>query len=212
MKNFIITIMTIFISIATISKAEENDNRDKLQLGFKFGVNYSNVYDTKGDNFDAESQLGLAFGGFVSVPIGSYFAIQPELLFSQKGYKATGKLLGLSYEFTHTSNWIDIPILFAFKPSPNIVLLAGPQYSYLLKKNYDFNNSAIPNIEQEFNDQNIRQNTLCFIGGMDFLIDNFLIGARVGWDLFNNNGDGTETRPRYKNVWVQAALGYRIVF
>jgi hypothetical protein len=32
---------------------------------------------------------------------------------------------------------------------------------------------------------------------------------RGSWDLKNNNGDGTSTTPRYKNVWYQATVGYR---
>jgi len=32
----------------------------------------------------------------------------------------------------------------------------------------------------------------------------------VGWDLMKNNGDGTKTTPRYKNVWAQVSVGFRI--
>lgn len=53
--------------------------------------------------------------------------------------------------------------------------------------------------EQEFANDNIRKNTLCFIVGVDVILDKLVIGGRVGWDLTNNNGDGTSTKPRYKN-------------
>jgi len=45
---------------------------------------------------------------------------------------------------------------------------------------------------------------------MDINLNNIVIGARAGWDLFNNNGDGTSTTPRYKNVWAQATVGIRL--
>jgi hypothetical protein len=35
-------------------------------------------------------------------------------------------------------------------------------------------------------------------------MNNIVIGARAGWDLLNNKGDGTSTTPRYKNMWYQA--------
>jgi hypothetical protein len=40
-------------------------------------------------------------------------------------------------------------------------------------------------------------------------LDHTVIGARAGWDLSNNNGNGTSSTPRYKNAWVQATVGYR---
>lgn len=63
--------------------------------------------------------------------------------------------------------------------------------------------------EEEFANENIRKNTLGFICGLDFNIDDFVVGARVAWDLFKNNRDGTSTTPNYKNVLGQITLGYR---
>ncbi|MFZ1290564.1 MAG: hypothetical protein WAR79_10765, partial [Melioribacteraceae bacterium] len=63
--------------------------------------------------------------------------------------------------------------------------------------------------EQEFENENIRKNTFSLLGGIDFNLENYVIGTRVGWDLYNNNGDGSSTTPRYKNVWGQITLGYR---
>jgi len=36
-----------------------------------------------------------------------------------------------------------------------------------------------------------------------------VLSGRVAWDLYDNNGDGTSTTPRYKNVVGQITLGYR---
>ncbi len=132
-------------------------------------------------------------------------------IYSQRGFKATGKVLGFGYDFTRTTHYLDIPILVVFKPSEYISILAGPQYSYLMKQSDDFDN-PISNfdIEKEFENDNIRENTFCFVGGVDVNVENFVIGARVGWDLFNNNGDGTSTTPRYKNTWLQLTFGIRL--
>jgi hypothetical protein len=73
--------------------------------------------------------------------------------------------------------------------------------------------NALATVEQqdEFKNTNIRKNILCAVGGLDVNIDRVVIGARAGWDIQNNNGDGTSTNPRYKNVWIQATLGFRIL-
>ena len=211
MKTIILIIAAV-IFMTGYSSAQETltDFRDKLQFGLKIGGNYSNVYDAEGEEFRADGKFGMAAGAFVSIPIGIYMGLQPEILFSQKGFEATGSILGNTYEFTRTTNYIDVPLLFSLKPSSFLTLLAGPQYSYLLKQKDEFANATSSiDQEQEFENDNIRKNTLGFTGGIDINLNHLVVGARVGGDVLNNNGDGTSTTPRYKNVWFQATLGYR---
>ena len=207
-----ILIIAAVTAIANISSAQENttDLRSKLKFGLKIGTNYSNVYDAKGEEFHADPRFGLAAGAFVAIPIGTYMGIQPEILFSQKGFKATGKILESTYKFTRTTSYIDVPVFFTLKPSEFLTVLAGPQYSYLVSQRDVFVNASTSiEQEQEFVNDNVRKNTLCFTGGGDITLKHVVIGARVGWDLLKNNGDGTSTTPRYKNVWYQATIGYR---
>jgi hypothetical protein len=205
----------IFATVITLANnmiAQENktDFRDKVLFGLKAGVNYSNVYDSEGEEFRADPKLGLAAGAFLAIPLGRYLGLQPEVLFSQKGFNATGRILGGTYNLTRTSNYLDIPLLFALKPSEFITLLAGPQFSYLLKQTDSFANTTT-SIEQEtvFENDNVRKNTMCLTGGFDLTLKHIVLGARVGWDVQNNNGNGTSATPRYKNVWYQATIGYR---
>jgi hypothetical protein len=211
MKKIILLIAAVAF-MANYSSAQENktDFRDKLQYGLKIGLNYSNVYNTKGEEFVADGKFGLATGGYIAIPIGTYMGVQPEILFSQKGFQATGKILGSTYKFTRTSNYLDVPIFFALKPSEFLTVLAGPQYSYLLKQKDVFVNGTT-SIEQEqvFENANIRKNTFCFVGGADLTLKHIVVSFRVGWDLMKNNGDGTSDTPRYKNVWYQGTLGYK---
>lgn len=186
------------------------DNREKLFFGLKVGTNYSNVYDSQGEDFVADAKFGLAGGAFVSIPIGSFFGIQPEVLFSQKGYKSTGTFLGSSYSMTRTTDYLDIPLLVAIKPIENVSILFGPQFSYLMKQKDDFTGGTITSTQEEtYTNDNYRKNTFCLTGGADLNIDHLVIGLRAGWDVENNNGDGSTTTPRYKNMWYQATIGYR---
>ncbi|MEI6820980.1 MAG: porin family protein [Bacteroidota bacterium] len=212
MKKTILIIVAI-IAMINISKAQDNgaDGREILQMGAKIGTNYSNVYDVQGQDFVADPKFGLVFGGFIAIPIGKYIGVQPELLYSQKGFKATGKLLGYTYEYKRTTSYVDIPILFQLKPSQFLTIVAGPQYSYLVSQKNEFTSTIYSNEqEQQFNNDNVRKNILCFIGGVDVNVNHFVLGVRAGWDLTQNNGDGTSTTPRYKNVWYQFTLGYSI--
>jgi len=206
----LIALVTLMVNICN-AQNHTNDTRDKFQVGLKLGANLSNVFDTEGDNFTADSKLGLAGGVFATIPIGTFLGVQPELLFSQKGYKGSGSILGSEYKYSRTSNFIDVPIFLAVKPISFLTILVGPQYSFLIKETYKFDSEFINVInEQEFTNDNIRKNTLCLVGGVDINLKQLVIGARIGWDLQNNKGDGTSTTPRYKNIWYQGTLGYRL--
>lgn len=203
-------IMAIALTFITVNGYAQDDNRERIQIGAKIGMNYANVYDSEGEEFDADPKLGLAAGVFLAIPIGTYIGIQPEVLFSQKGFKATGSVLGEEYEFTRTTNYIDIPIYLALKPVPFLTIVAGPQFSYLMSRKDDFESSFLnTEHEEEFENEDIRKNTLGASFGLDININHFVIGARAAWDLQDNKGDGTSTTPRYKNTWLQATVGFK---
>ena len=185
------------------------DQRDQLFFGVKIGVNYSNIYDSQGENFVDDPKYGVVLGGFVSIPIGAFFGVQPELLYSQKGYKSSGTFLGNSYSMTRTTNFLDVPIYFVVKPVENISVLFGPQFSYLLKRTDDFTGGSISATDiQNYSNDNFRKNIFGLAGGVDLNLDHIIFGVRVAWDTTSNNGDGTSYTPRYKNMWYQATLGY----
>jgi hypothetical protein len=210
MKKILLIIAVVSFMTNTSKGQSAIDVRDRLMFGAKVGANLSNVYDERGEDFVADSKLGGAGGVFLAIPIGKYLGIQPEVLLSQKGFHATGRILFNTYDFTRTTTYLDVPLLFAFKPSEFFTILAGPQYSYLLNQKDVFKNASTSiEQEQEFVNDNIRKNTFCLTGGLDINIKHLVIGARAGWDVQNNNGNGTSTTPRYKNVWYQATIGYR---
>jgi hypothetical protein len=206
MKKGILLVVAV-VAMAMSSTAQGSG----IQFGVKAGANYSNVYDSQGEKFNADGKFGYATGIFLGIPLGELLGVQPEVMFSQKGFKATGKVLGTDYSLTRTTSYIDVPLFLAIKPLPVLTILIGPQYSYLLKQTDEFENSIL-NTEQnkEFNNDNLRKNTLSAAGGFDVNLSNFVISGRAGWDFQNNNGDGTKTTPRYKNAWVQATIGFRI--
>lgn len=208
MKRLLLSVAVIGLSVGS---SYAQNTRDEISFGFKVGSNYSNVYDSQGEKFVAEGKYGLAAGAFLSLPLGKVIGIQPEVIYSEKGFKATGSFLGSNYSGTRTTTYIDVPILLAIKPISFLTILAGPQYSFLVKQNNNFT-STLAAVDQQkiFDNDNIRKNTLGLTGGVDINLSNFVIGARAGWDVQNNNGDGSSTTPRYKNAWYQATIGYRL--
>ncbi len=212
MKTLLLSILTLALcNLNIMAQDAKPDNRGDVMVGIKAGMNNANVYNTKGDNFQANSRIGFAGGAFVVIPIIPLIGIQPEILYSQKGYNGNGIILGNTYNVTHTTSFIDIPIFLTVKPSKWFTVMAGPQYSYLINQKDVFTAGTISTTqESNFQNSNVRKNILCFIGGFDFNYQHLVFGARVGWDIQNNNGDGTSSNPQYKNEWLQVTLGIRI--
>ncbi|MFN5794709.1 MAG: porin family protein [Bacteroidota bacterium] len=212
MKKILIPILLFATLFSEKICAQENktDFRQKLIFGLRAGVNYSKVYDAKGDNFVADPKCGFAGGAFISIPIGTYLGIQPEFIFSQKGFKATGYVLGLPYKLTRTTTFIDVPLFLCLKASEFVTVLAGPQFSYLVKQVDAFGNGTTT-IEQEqnFEQQDIRKNLFGLSVGTNINLKHFVISGRSAWDVSKNNADGSSSTPRYKNFNYQITLGYR---
>ena len=205
-----IVLIALMASPFMATAQDDTDIRESFTFGLKVGTNYSNVYDSEGEEFDADAKFGFVGGAFVAIPIGKLIGIQPEILYSQKGFQASGRILDGYYEVERTTNYIDVPVFFVIKPMEFVSIMAGPQFSYLISQKDVFSNGVTSiEQEQEFENDDIRKNTLCFVGGIDLTMKHFVVGGRGGWDLFHNNGDGTSTTPRYKNVWIQATVAYR---
>lgn len=205
----------VFIALCSLSaipaSAQIMEHRENLEIGIKAGVNISNVWDSKTEQFNVDPKAGIASGIFVAIPIGKFLGIQPEAMLSQKGFKGSGTLLGQPYSFIRTTTYLDIPLQLQLKPAEFVTLLFGPQYSYLLnqKDKYTLGINSTEQ-EQQFKNENLRKNILGFVAGADIIYQHIVLSGRIGWDFQSNNGDGTSITPRYKNQWVQFTIGFKV--
>lgn len=224
MKTMLVVLGLVGFSLVDITEASaqmfgsnrnrnrtEVDARNRPSFGVKAGINRSNVWDEQGQDFQADAKTGFVGGAFISLPITTFIGIQPEILISQKGFQGSGTLLTIPYTFSRTTTYLDVPLLVQIKPVEAFTVVFGPQYAYLLseRNTYSFggNNTVL---QEEFDNDNIRKNTMGFVIGADFNADHVVISGRAGWDFLNNNGDGTSTTPRYKNQWLQLTLGFKL--
>lgn len=206
---FILAILVSFVKSQAQAVAVK-DTREDFVFGIKAGINGSNVWDEQGQNFTADPKVGFVGGGFLGVPIGKYLGVQPEVLFSQKGFQGSDVILTSRYHFTRTTSHLDIPVLIQVKPVEFITIVGGPVYSYLLRQHdvFVWENQAL-DIETDFANDNIRKNRFGLLFGGDVVVAPFVISGRAGWDLQDNHGDGSSSTPRYKNQWLQLTLGYQ---
>ena len=123
MKQKIYIVAILLFGTSSSLVAQETDNREKFEMGAKIGLNFSNVWDSQGQDFVANTKAGIALGAYVGIPLNKYFGLQPEVMLSQKGFKGGGSLLGFPYSFTRTTTYLDVPLLIQIKPIPFLTLL-----------------------------------------------------------------------------------------
>lgn len=212
MKKYIFTGLAL-LSLGFCAEAQTSDidPREHVAFGVKAGLNISNVWDAEGQDFRADAKAGFAGGLYVGIPIATFLGFQPELLISQKGFQASGTMFATTYDFKRTTTYIDVPLQLQVKPLKFLTVLVGPQYSFLVHQQDVFRAGGSTFVqEQEFENDQIRKNILGFVAGTDIVVSHVVVSGRLGWDLLNNNGDGTTTTPRYKNRWIQLTLGFQI--
>jgi hypothetical protein len=212
-SNFILLFLVLSGAFCSslLAQMSVDDARDRFTFGVKAGLNFSNVWDERGQEFRADARAGFAGGVYLGLPIGKFLGIQPEVLISQKGFKGSGLLLDQPYSFNRLNTYLDVPLFLQVKPIPYITIVAGPQYSYLLHRKdvYTYGNNSSAQ-EQAFSNDNIRKNIFGLSAGLDITVKHFVASARAGWDVLNNHGDGSNDTPRYKNQWIQFTVGFKV--
>jgi len=128
-QKFLIT--TLLFGVLTIN-AQDKAN-PKSNGGIKGGYNLAAV------SFDSEGETGQRHGFHIGIYgesfISKSFSIQPELQYSQQGYKTTDG----SSTFTQKLDYINLPVMLKAYPSQNFFLEAGPQIGLAIshKEEYD---------------------------------------------------------------------------
>jgi opacity protein-like surface antigen len=112
----------------------------QFNVGVKAGVNYVNVAVPDGFS-DNEYRFGYHFGGYARFSFNERISLTGELLYSNKGYKFNEDIANGSGSL-HL-NYINLPILFGFKPVNKLTILAGPEFGYRLSAKSKFDSQTV---------------------------------------------------------------------
>jgi hypothetical protein len=130
MRRAYIICMMMLIGITSL---QAQVFKNKATAGIKGGYNLSSVI------IDGASQTtklhGFHIGVYGESYIGKYFSVQPEIIYSQQGYKITNE----EGTFTQKIEYVNIPLMVKFYPVKSIFLEAGPQVGFSIshKETYD---------------------------------------------------------------------------
>ncbi|WP_051359711.1 porin family protein [Adhaeribacter aquaticus] len=110
-----------------------------VKLGIKGGANYGTITGKipAYQDYDLKRKLSFNAGIFTNIAFSQVVAVQPEVLYSSKGFRIDDKRSAGSTtterEITGTVNYLDVPVL-AQVSAGNIYFEAGPQFSFLLNQ------------------------------------------------------------------------------
>jgi hypothetical protein len=93
-----------------------------ITFGPRVGVNLASQKAVGGDAKDEREEFnetvkynaGIQAGAVVNVAVNDLFSFQPELLFSQKGFKVKESEGGDSFELVRKASYLEVPVLAKF--------------------------------------------------------------------------------------------------
>lgn len=113
-------------------------------------------------SFNYQWRYGFQGGIYADLPLAKHFSIMPQVLYSQKGGKVDAKIPNLlatsgssgsagnspstaydNYTGSVRMNYIDVPVLLAYKPLADLSFFAGPQISFLLAQHSSFADMSV---------------------------------------------------------------------
>jgi len=181
------------------------DDFYKIKLGAVVGLNLANTVDAYNSDYSTGTIAGLNAGLSLELPVIYPFSIEPELLYSGKGFSADDP----DGHFTSRSNFIDVPILAKFKISPNFNFLIGPQISFLTSTTNTFDD-GFSLVSQDHYNYNGNTTFLDGVIGVSFDLNrNVELRARYTIDFNETDPYGYTTVPNYRNQVFQLGLGFK---
>lgn len=211
MKNSKISLVLVFFfAMIQISTAQE---KSEYKLGFKGGVNFTNVGTTTG--VTNKSLTGVHFGLFAKLPITNSFAVQPELYFTTKGGELTYQNVVVDGTAKFNLNYIEVPVLAVFKIFPGFNFQVGPYASYLVSSKVKNVNEVSFNFEDNIQSGDFNKFDTGLMAGFGIDVKSVEIGVRYNFGLLKVGKDKTYLGTNYifpdgKNSAINAYVSYSI--
>ena len=211
MKNSKISLVLVFFfAVIQITTAQE---KSEYKLGFKGGVNFTNVGTTTG--VTNKSLTGVHFGLFAKLPITNSFAVQPELYFTTKGGELTYQNVVVDGTAKFNLNYIEVPVLAVFKIFPGFNFQVGPYASYLVSSKVKNVNEVSFNFEDNIQSGDFNKFDTGLMAGFGIDVKSVEIGVRYNFGLLKVGKDKTYLGTNYifpdgKNSAINAYVSYSI--
>ncbi len=191
MKKYLVILLAVF-AFSSTSFAQ-------FRIGPKLGANLGKI---DGSGYSEKYTLGYHVGGFMEIPLGKKWAVQPEVLWNQVNGDTATNFRQVYTELQNQDlknpqlNYLSIPLLLSYKPAKFISFQAGPQFGILLNKD----KTLIDNGKDAFKDGD-----LSMLFGAQLNILSFRVYGRYAIGLNNINDLGSQEK--WKTTGFQLGVG-----
>ena len=207
----------VVLVLGGVPFAHGQSNNPGPKLGIKAGLNLSQLYVDQPNAEDENMKLGLNVGVFGKIPISSFLAVQPEVLYSNAGSKITyggsnlENALGIEPgEVRFNLNYVQVPVALAVNVGP-LNIHAGPYLSYLFSANVKDLESANLNTTDivDLDTDDFNRVDYGVLLGVGFDVQGVTIGARYNYGLreVGNSGIAGRLTEDSKNGVGQIYIG-----
>jgi len=202
MKNlWIIAILAIF-SFTSM-------NAQGVTFGAKAGVNFASITGDGTDNLDMRTSLHV--GGVAEIAFSDKFSLQPELLYSSQGAKASFS----GFEAKTKLDYLNLPVMAKYYVAEGFSVEAGPQVGVLLSAKVDTDNSidlisSSPKVEVDIKDETSDIDFGLKFGAGYKLESGLNFGAHYNLGLADLNDNTVSDSGDFKNQngVIQVSVGY----
>ncbi|GAB2544575.1 porin family protein [Spirosoma aerophilum] len=213
MKKIVNTLFAtaVLVTGSFLFNSTDASAQGRTRIGVKGGLNASSLYYDSQGVTNKNERIGFHVGVFAQAPLGEFFAIQPELLYTTKGASADYNTFGFSGKNTFKLNYAELPVLATFKLGQAVELQAGPYVSYLLNSNVnsngDFGSGAAAISRDNFNKVDYG-----VAGGLNIYFGKAFVGARYaqGLQQIANSGAAKTLLGSAKNGVGLLSVGFSI--
>lgn len=181
------------------------DDFYRPKVGIAGGLNISNTVDAYNADFSTSSVAGANVGLTFEIPLAYPLSFAPEVLFSQKGYRAETPY----GTFRNRTNHIDIPLLAKFRVVRGFNIVVGPQLTFQTSARQTFDD-GFSTVYRDNYDNVYEKSYIAGVLGVGFDINrNVELRARYAIDLQQNHGDFNSSLPDFRNQVFQIGLGFK---
>lgn len=202
--------------VAIIAMFSLTINAQEFKFGAKAGLNLASI---SGDPENVDMRTSFHVGGIVELEFTEKFSLQSEVVFSNQGAKTEEEYVDFNIETKSEStlklSYINVPVLAKYYVIKGLSLEAGPQVSFLIDAEEDFDTTSTINgvsqTESMTVDVKDDVKTIDFgLGfGMTYELDFGLnFGARYNLGLTNINDTDNADNWELKNNVLQFSVGY----
>jgi hypothetical protein len=198
-------LVAVGLMATTTAQAQE-----RTRMGIKGGLSASTLQFDNVDFSDRKERLGFHAGVFTQVPLGSAFAIQPELLYVNKGASSGYRSLGQDSRASFNLNYVELPVLATLKLGTTAELQAGPYVDYLLNSNVSNTGGGLGNSTINLAADQFNRLDYGLAGGLNVYFGQLLLGLRYtqGLQRIANTTASTAIFDNAKNGVGFLSVGY----